>query len=154
MHLGHVMQADGRWRLLVFASASDMGQAGGAVWQLCADLQDDPRSVLNLCTPKGTDIDTVIDIRAVFPQGHQMLEFDQMPALLRPQKGKYGLTDYEKIFCPDPKAGDIFDMRGVDNARGAMVLVRPDQYVAHVLPLNAASELRDFLSEFMVEQNT
>jgi len=37
-----------------------------------------------------------------------------MPPLLLPQKGRYGLRDYEKIFCADGKSGqDIFALRGI-----------------------------------------
>jgi hypothetical protein len=33
--------------------------------------------------------------------------------LLRSSKGRFGLIDYEKTFCPDLKSGDnIFDQRG------------------------------------------
>jgi phenol 2-monooxygenase len=73
-----------------------------------------------------------------------------MPAFLLPQKGRYGLRDYEKIFCPDLKSGqDIFDLRGIDRQRGCLVVVRPDQYVAHVLPLDAHAELAAFFARFM-----
>ena len=65
-----------------------------------------------------------------------------MPPLLKPTKGKLGLQDHEKVFCVDHKgAGDIFDMRGIDRERGCMVVVRPDQYIAHVLPLDGVAEL-------------
>jgi phenol 2-monooxygenase len=75
-----------------------------------------------------------------------------MPAILLPLKGRYGLRDYEKMFCVDRKNGqDIFDMRGIDRA-GCMVIVRPDQYVAHVLPLDAHAELSTFFEGFMVPQ--
>jgi hypothetical protein len=61
-----------------------------------------------------------------------------MPALLFPRKGRYGLRDYEKVFSPDLKQGpDILDLRGIDRRHGALVVVRPDQYIAHVLPLTA-----------------
>ncbi len=73
-----------------------------------------------------------------------------MPALLLPRKGRYGLIDYEKVFCSDPDAGDIFDMRGVSRATGCAVIVRPDQYVAHVLPLDAHAELAAFFDAFML----
>ncbi len=66
-----------------------------------------------------------------------------MPALLTPAKGRFGLKDYEKIFCADP-AADIFDMRGIDRKVGALVVVRPDQYVANVLPLDAVEDLNRF----------
>ena len=56
--------------------------------------------------------------------------------------GRYGLTDYEKIFCADLKRGeDIFALRGIDRARGCIVVVRPDQHVGQVLPLSARAEL-------------
>ena len=74
-----------------------------------------------------------------------------MPAFVLPQKGRYGLRDYEKMFCPDLKEGnDIFTMRGIDRDRGCVVIVRPDQYVAHVLPLDAHRELAAFFDGFMV----
>ena len=72
-----------------------------------------------------------------------------MPELLRPRKGRHGLIDYEKLFCPDP-AADIFDLRRIDRERGCLVLVRPDQYVAHVLPLDGAASLRAFVAEVML----
>ena len=73
-----------------------------------------------------------------------------MPAFLLPRKGRYGLRDYEKMFCADLRAGkDVFDMRGVDRD-GCMVVVRPDQYVAHVLPLDAHGELAAFFAGFMI----
>ena len=38
---------------------------------------------------------------------------------------------------------DIFELRGIDRG-GAVVVVRPDQYVANVLPLTATDELGAF----------
>ncbi len=62
----------------------------------------------------------MIDVRAVFQQGHHELAIETMPALLLPRKGRYGLRDYEKMFCPDLKGGhDIFAMRGIDREAGA-----------------------------------
>lgn len=40
---------------------------------------------------------------------------------------------------------DIFDERDIDRERGALIVVRPDQYVAHVLPLDAYAESDAFL---------
>ena len=41
---------------------------------------------------------------AVFQQAPRELAIAAMPALLLPQKGRYGLRDYEKMFCPDLKS--------------------------------------------------
>jgi phenol 2-monooxygenase len=56
------------------------------------------------------------------------------------------------MFCPDLKGGnDIFEMRGIERDKGCLVVVRPDQYVAHVLPLDAHDELAAFFARFMLE---
>ena len=73
--------------------------------------------------------------------------------MLLPRKGKFGLIDYEKAFTPDVRNGpDIFVLRGVDRAKGALVIVRPDQHVANILPLNAHRELADFFGQFLIDQ--
>ena len=41
------------------------------------------------------------------------------------------------------------DMRGIDRERGCMVVVRPDQYVAHVLPLNGFEALSAYFAGFL-----
>ena len=65
-----------------------------------------------------------------------------------------GLIDYEKVYTPDLKNGpDIFDLRGIERAEGAMVVVRPDQHVAHVLPLDAWDALGDFFGRFLVDRH-
>ena len=99
--------------------------------------------------PTGADIDSVIDVRAVFQQGHRDLKVEELPSMLLPRKGRFGLIDYEKAFAPDLKNGpDIFDLRGIDREQGAIVVVRPDQYVANVLPLDAHDELAAFFGGF------
>jgi phenol 2-monooxygenase len=58
------------------------------------------------------------------------------------------------MFCPDLKSGnDIFDMRGIDRDRGCIVIVRPDQYGAHVLPLDAYEVLSAFFAGFLLLRN-
>jgi phenol 2-monooxygenase (NADPH) len=153
MHLGHAVEADARWRIFAFAGAGDQGQAGGAIHALCDYLETSPASPVCLYTRSGQDVDAVIDLRAVFQQGFRDLDYRAMPSLLRPHKGTHGLCDYEKIFCADIKSGDdIFVMRGVNRDRGCIVVVRPDQHVAHVLPIDAYSELSSYFAGFMIDQ--
>ena len=145
LHLGHVAQADGRWRLYAFAGKDDVGTSGGAIDRLCAWLESDPASPVQRFTRKTEDIDGLIDLRAVFQQDFKSLNYEAMPSLLRPAKGRYGLRDFEKVFCVDHKLGDdIYDMRGIDRTKGCTIVVRPDQYVAHILPLDAFDDLTAF----------
>jgi phenol 2-monooxygenase len=45
--------------------------------------------------------------------------------------------------------GDIFDMRGINRETGCMVVVRPDQYVSHVLPLDGYAELTAYFADIL-----
>ncbi len=154
IELGHTVDADGRWRLFAFADAADPTGPDSRLKALCDFLDKDPDSPIRRYTPAKDNIDAVIDMRAVIQQGHRAVAVEAMPDFLVPCKGRYGLRDYEKMFCPDLKSDqDIFDMRGIDREGGCMVLVRPDQHVAHVLPLDGYQELSTFFAGFMIPQN-
>lgn len=155
LHLGHCIEADARFRLFIFAPAGDTGAPGGPVAGLCAWLQGDPGSPLRRHTAPGEDIDAVIDTRAVFQPAVQALDFNALPALLRPAVGRLGLCDYEKAFCADTRVGpqgsqDIFSLRGIDRAQGCLLVVRPDQHVGAVLPLAARAELAAYFAGILL----
>ena len=149
--LGHLAEADGRWRIYAFADTADPQAPDSGIARLCRFLGESEESPVRRFTPIGADPDAVFDVRAVLQQGHRTLSLEKMPPFLMPRKGPFGLVDYEKMFTPGPRPGqDIFDLRGIDRSRGALVLVRPDQYVAHVLPLDAHAELGDFFARLML----
>ena len=151
MQLGHVAEADGRWRIYAFSGRTDSSAPGSAIHRLADWLETDPASPIVKHTRNDEDIDAFIDLRAVFQQTFDQLCFEDMPSLLKPKKGRFGLQDYEKVFCVDHKGlGDIFDMRGIDRDRGCIVVVRPDQYTANILPIDAFDVLADFFAGFAV----
>lgn len=142
MHLGHVQKADARWLLCAFCASGAPGDQIDQLHKLCERI----RPVLDAVTPAGSDPDAFLDLRAVLQAHHHECDITQLPDPLFPAKGVFGLRDYEKLFCPDFQAGDIFDMRGIDRSQGCLVLVRPDQYVADVLPLTDTDALAARLS--------
>ena len=150
IHLGHTVKADGRWSIFAFAGAGDTAAPHSGIGRLCHFLADAPQSPVRKFTPAGEDIDSVIDVRAIFQQSHHDLAVETMPGFLLPAKGRFGLRDYEKIFTADRWSGDIFSTRGIDREGGCMVVVRPDQYVAHVLPLDGFEPLAAFFDGFMM----
>ena len=152
-HLGHAAQADGRWRLYVFADAQSLEDDDSKVAALCDFLAHSGQSPIVRFTPRGADIDSVIDVRAIVQQSHRDVGLQGMPELLLPRKGRHGLIDYEKLFSAHTEGGtDIYDARDIDRAAGCVVIVRPDQYVAHVLTLDAFDELSEFFAGFMLDQ--
>jgi len=142
IHLGHHATADGRWRIYVFADAAPAGAHSGvadfAEW--IATAPDSPLAA----TPSDADPDAWFDLKVIYQQPHTAVDINAVPKVFKPQVGPFKLTDYEKVYATDPTA-DIFDVRGLDRG-GVVVVVRPDQYVANVLPLSATAELGAFFA--------
>jgi len=155
MHLGHHATADGRWRIYVFAdsAAPESGQPGTeqhgapsptadfAEW--IANAPDSPLAA----TPSGADRDAWFDVKVIYQQPHTEIDINAVPAVFKPTVGPFRLTYLEKVFGTDPDA-DIFELRGLDRG-GVVVVVRPDQYVANVLPLTATAELAEFFAPLL-----
>jgi phenol 2-monooxygenase (NADPH) len=151
LQLGASFLADGRWRLMAFAGTHDTGAPGSPIARLCGFLSQSAESPIKRFTPAGADVDSVMDVRAVFQQSHHALAVNDLPELLFPPKGAYGLRDYEKAFCAlADDSQNIYQLRGINHQQGCLVVVRPDQYIAHVLPLNDTAALTEFFDGFML----
>jgi phenol 2-monooxygenase len=146
LQIGDVVEADGRWRVLAFADA------GGARLSAFLDaLAHDPVSPLLRHRRAGDDPDAVIDLRAIYQVPHRTLSPADLPPVLLPCKGRFGLVDYEKAFCAIPGPDrDIYALRGIDRAQGCAVIVRPDQYVSDVLPLDGIGSLARFFARVLI----
>ena len=145
-HLGHLVKADGRWRLFLFGNKQDPRDPASEVHQCIHYLANHPASPVVKYTPATSDIDSVIDSYAIFQQSD--LALPELPDYLWPAKGKYGLKDYEKVFHAT-QDDNIYDLRSIDKDKGCIVIVRPDQHIAALLPLTAHDELSAFFDVFM-----
>ncbi|MCB5282666.1 MULTISPECIES: FAD-binding monooxygenase [Micrococcaceae] len=142
LQLGHQAAADGRWRIYVFADQAAAG-APSPTTELAAWLANAPESPL-AATPDGADADAWFDVKVIYQQDHTGVDITAVPAVFTPEVGPFRLTYLEKVYGTDPTA-DIFELRGLDRG-GVIVIVRPDQYVANVLPLTATAELGAFFA--------
>jgi phenol 2-monooxygenase len=145
--LGHLVKADGRWRIFLFGDKQDPTLTSSSTYKFIDFLANSALSPVQKYTPKGSDIDAVIDTYAVFQQ--QDLSMHDLPDYLWPAKGKYALRDYEKVFQSQDD-NDVYDLRGIDCNRGCVVIVRPDQHIATILPLTAHAEISSFFDAFMI----
>ncbi|WP_314095608.1 FAD-dependent monooxygenase [Microbacterium foliorum] len=143
VHLGHHARADGRWRVYAF---------GGREASTLAAWAAEAAPVLARFTPEGADEDAVFDVKAIYQQPYEQVEVTSAPALFQPQTGPLGLTDWEKVYAAGPSKWtetDIFAARELSRD-GVVVVVRPDQYVAAILPLDGVDELAAFFDGALV----
>ena len=144
VHLGHHHRADGRYRIYAFADA------GGENLGRWAEAMLAEGSPIHRFTPSGTDIDSVFDVKAVYQQQHHDVAIERASKLFLPASGPFGLTDYEKIYAVHRDV-DIFEERGVSRD-GAVIVVRPDQYVAGIFTLDDTDGLAQLLSKAFLPQ--
>ena len=146
VQLGHVARADGAWRLYVFA---DRPIRRARLAARPVRVPGARRSRRPRFTPAGADPDSVIDVRAVLQQGHRELAAEDLPRCCSRARARSGSSTTRRCSAPTRGRDDVFDLRGIDRDAGCLVVVRPDQYVAHVLPLDATGDLSAFLERSM-----
>ena len=147
--IGHLHVADGRWRVYVFADEAAPGTEDSklAKWAEWFASEEGP---IAKYTRDGDDVDALFDVKVIYQQPYDTFEYTDAPAVFRPISGPLELEYREQVFSANPE-NDVFENRGISRD-GAVVLVRPDQYVSHVLPLDAIDELDDFLAGIFLPQ--
>ncbi|XPP26978.1 MAG: FAD-dependent monooxygenase [Leucobacter sp.] len=147
-HLGHFHEADGRWRIYVFADAAAPALAGTPTAEFANWWRNDAASPWVRFTPAGGDEDAVFDAKVVYQQDYTLVEPGDVPDAFKPVKVPFGLIDINQIFAAG-HGRNIFRDREI-SGEGAIVVVRPDQYVAGVFPLGAREEIASFFEGNML----
>lgn len=148
--IGHDHDADGRWRVYVFADRAAPGEES-AVRDWATWMADDPASPLRKYLKDGEDADTLIELKVIYQQHYRDFELFDAPEVFFPFVGPYRLRNWENIWAVDD-THDIFTERGIGGC-GAVVIVRPDQYVGAVLPLDEPAAVGAYFDRFLVNQN-
>ncbi|AWB81978.1 3-hydroxybenzoate 4-monooxygenase [Corynebacterium yudongzhengii] len=133
LHLGHQATADGRVRAYVFADSQALSSPDSALhrWARWAQRRLDP---------------TLIDAKVTYQDHYTTFDISVVPAAFQPKVGIFELTNVENAFGVT-ESRDIFDERGLSR-NGVVVVVRPDQYVSAVFPLDDTEGLEKFLAGY------
>lgn len=149
LHQGHQATADGRWRIHVYAGRAAAGEES-ATSSFAEWLQNDPKSPLVAYRREGDDDATLFDVDVTYQQQYTDMDVTQVPRAFRPQIGPLELNYWERVYATLPDE-DIYDERQISRD-GAVVVVRPDHYVAAVLPLDATDELSSFFEGVLTKK--
>ena len=147
-HIGHLHEADGRWRVYVFADKAAPATSGTLTADFAQWWQHDAASPRVLYTPRDGDTDAIFDTKVIYQQDYTEVEPGDVPEAFKPTKTPFGLVDVNQIFASG-HGRDIFRDRDIDRG-GAIVIVRPDHYVSGVFPLDAREEIKAFFAQHML----
>ncbi|KAK0704036.1 FAD binding domain-containing protein [Lasiosphaeria miniovina] len=153
MQLVNALPATGAWYLVVFAGNVSQAESAGRLEQVSGALEQ----VVHRFTPPGADPDTVIDRVLVLAGDRKKVEQGEIPAFFTPATGKWKMKNLTKVFADDESYnsghGHAYEAYGIASQRGAIVVVRPDHYVAKIVRLEDASSLGEFFGAFLTAQS-
>lgn len=148
-HIGHEAVADGRWRIYVFADAAPSGSPDSGAGRLAEWLETSPDSPFVKHRREGDDFSAQIEPVVVYQQPHTDFEITDVPSAFRPAVGELGLEYWDRVYAVLPEE-DVFRDRGISRD-GAVVIVRPDQYVAGVFGLDDVDAIAQYFDGVLAE---
>lgn len=152
-HLQELLKSNGRWRIITFTGDIRDAVQAKKLKHLGEQLGR-PDSFLKRFTPPTGRYDDVFEVLVIHKAPRREVSVFDFPEVYRPYDEIDG-WDYWKIFVDDESYheghGHIYDNLRVD-PEGCLVVLRPDQYVSYVGPMDAYDELDRFFSGFMLPQ--
>ncbi|GAA5972399.1 hypothetical protein JCM11641_001825 [Rhodosporidiobolus odoratus] len=138
----------GAYHLLVFAG-DILQEKAKARLQKLADYFDSPDSVISKYTPASLSRWSVIDAITIHCAERTSLELYDLP-----QPSIFHPHNYKRVYCDGPSYyrgdGKAYEAYGISKEEGAIVVVRPDQYVSLVVGLEDTDALDAYFGQFML----
>ncbi|KAL3474928.1 thioredoxin-like protein [Aspergillus californicus] len=153
-HLQERLSSNGRWRLMVFAGDVTNPSQKQKIEQLGNALSS-KTSFLQRYKPAGARYDAVIEVLTVHVAPRNQVDTFDFLEVFRPYDEIDG-WDYEKIFVDDNSYheghGKLYESFGINPEKGCLVVLRPDQHVSYVGPLENYDAVDRFFFGFMLAQ--
>jgi phenol 2-monooxygenase len=150
--LGDLLYMNGSFRIMVFAG--DVTNAGQMerVFRF-ADYLDSGASVVSRYTPAGHKRDFAIEVLTVHANNREQVDMQDFPA-----PALFPAYDYKKIYADCETYHDgwgrVYENYGINPARGCIVVVRPDGYVALVADLEDTAVVDSYFDGFLTAPAT
>ncbi|KAI8931943.1 hypothetical protein NX059_010844 [Plenodomus lindquistii] len=152
VQLQSVLRSVGCWRIVVFGGDVNTLQQKQKLDELAKHLEPLTRRF----TPQGRDIDSVVEPILLLHGSFTEVEQEQIPDYFWPVSGKWGIRDLHKTYIDDSHYnaghGHAYEAYGVDPSVGAVIIVRPDQYVSKITALDDFNGIEAFFEGCLLEQ--
>ncbi|KAL5359880.1 FAD binding domain-containing protein [Aspergillus floccosus] len=150
------LKSDGRWRVMAFVGDLKLTENQARLTALGNYLSSAESPLLRF-TPKGEDVDSLIEPILVAHGKRHETELEQIPEIFYPFAGKNNIRDLHKIFFDDESYnkghGQLYEYLGISPEKGAIVIVRPDQYVSAVYSVDDYVQIGKFFDGFLIPRD-
>ncbi|KAH8422364.1 uncharacterized protein LDX57_000120 [Aspergillus melleus] len=147
------LKSDGRWRVMAFVGDLSLPENRTRLSKL-GNYFASTSSPIHRFRPTNSDVDSLIEPIFVAHGKRHNIELGETPACFYPITGKNQIKDLHKIYFDDESYnkghGQAYEFLGIGPKRGAIVIVRPDQYVSAVISLDEPEKVGDFFDGFLL----
>ncbi|KUJ13363.1 uncharacterized protein LY89DRAFT_622223 [Mollisia scopiformis] len=154
-YLNDRIPSDGRWRIILFPSDFKTNVSlNNQLLDIGAYLESSD-SFIKRYTPPTEKIDSIIEVLLVHASSIDVVEWDDFPHAFRPRYQDRRM-DYWKIYADSESlreiSGQAYEKYGIDRKVGALLVLRPDGYVASVTAPNTegVSQVAAFFDRFLI----
>jgi phenol 2-monooxygenase len=154
-HLQELLPSNGRWRVILFPGDISTPEQRKKLDAVGVAI-DDETSFLHRFTPAGSRYDAIFEILTVHNSKRETTTIFDFPEVFRPYDEIDG-WDYNKIYVDADSYheghGKIYETFNI-SSEGVAVIVRPDQYVSYVGPMENVDALSRFFANFMKDASS
>jgi phenol 2-monooxygenase (NADPH) len=114
---------------------------------------DSPQGSVRTLTPHDADIDSLIEPIIVLSGNRDRTEQEQLHPYFWPVTGRWRMRDLHKTFVDEESYnsghGHCYQHFGIDPEKGAVLIVRPDNYVSKITTLEDHDGIGSFFTGFI-----
>ncbi|PLN75710.1 FAD binding domain-domain-containing protein [Aspergillus taichungensis] len=157
LQLMTALRSDGRWRVMAFVGDLQWGSNRSRLNALGDYLGSHDSPLQTFRMPNGA-ADSLIEPIFVGVGNRHEVELEQIPDCFYPFCGKNHIRDLHKLYYDDESYnkghGHAYEHLGIDPHQGAVIIVRPDQYVSAVFRLDDPTQIGTFFDGFLTRSKT
>ncbi|PYH99697.1 phenol 2-monooxygenase [Aspergillus ellipticus CBS 707.79] len=147
-----LLDSDGRFRIVLLAGDMRLKDQQSRISALCDKLTE----LLMRFTPPKSKLDSIIEIKTIHSAPWMEVELSDFPSIVHQFDEEQG-WDYSKVWSDsecswEPRCvGNAYETWGVDKSRGAVVALRPDQYIGWMGELEDVAGLTQYFEGILQE---
>ncbi|PYH48354.1 putative phenol 2-monooxygenase [Aspergillus saccharolyticus JOP 1030-1] len=150
-----LLESDGRFRILLLTGDLRSKQQAGRVWACGERLAGLCKQLIS----EKEKPESIVDIKAIHSAPYEAVELNMFPSIVHHFDEVEG-CDLTKVWCDgacdwgQESDGKGYETWGVNRLRGALIVMRPDQYIGWMGELEDVADLTCYFRGILVESET
>ena len=141
---------DGRFRIVIFAGDISREEQMKTLLDFSVQMRE---LITRFTPPSDSTLQSIFTTMTIHTARRHDINLLDLPEILLNFDDERG-WNYNRVFADENGRLGTYEKFRIDVAKGAVVVMRPDQYVGYVGGLDGGENVQKYFESFMVEQRT